>query len=136
MNLKTVLTPVLLAGAMVVVTACGSDSKKKAEEKPASPATARTELSKTRDFLEQALAAYKSGDKTKADSQISEAYLQHFEQVEGPLEAKSEELTKKLEDGIRLGLRKFVKSSKPAARVEQAFRDVFADMDKAEGLLK
>ena len=49
---------------------------------------------------DRALATYKSGDTKAAEDQVAEAYLQHFEDVEGPLEDKDAELKEKLEDAI------------------------------------
>ena len=134
--MKTILTSIALAGATLALAACGSDSDEQTETAGGSNAKALTELGETRAGLAVALNAYKAGDKKGAEEAVSEAYLEHFEHVEGPLEAKDEELTEELEDGIREGLRDDVKSDKPVAEVEQAFQDVYADMDKAEALLR
>jgi hypothetical protein len=82
------------------------------------------------------LASYKSGNPAAAEEQVSEAYLSHFEHVEGPLEKVDAELVEELEDGIREGLRASVKSGKGSAKVERSFRDVFAQMTKAEAALR
>jgi hypothetical protein len=126
-----------VAGATLAFAACGSDSDEQSETAGhGSDATALTELGETRAGLAVALNAYKAGDKEAAEEAVSEAYLEHFEHVEGPLEAKDEELSQRLEDGIREGLRDEVKSDKPGAEVEKAFGAVYADMDKAEALLR
>src|SRR4051794_34357115 len=132
--MKTVVTPFLLTAALGVA-ACGDDS----EEKAATSDTAQTalkELGATRTGLESALDAYRSGDKAAAEDAVSEAYLEHFEHVEGPLEEKDSELTEELEDGIREHLRDEVKSGKPVEEVQAAFEEIYAEMDKAEALLR
>jgi high-affinity iron transporter len=134
--MKTAVTPFLLSAALGLA-ACGDDSDEKTETAAADTAqSALKELGETRQGLESALDAYRSGDKAAAEEAVSEAYLQHFEHVEGPLEAKDGELTEELEEGIREHLRDEVKSSKPAAEVEAAFEEIYAEMDKAEALLR
>src|SRR4051794_35849508 len=125
MIVKVVVTPFLVSAAFGLA-ACGDDADEKTAES-AAPETAQTalkELGETRQGLEAALKAYRSGDKAAAEDAVSEAYLQHFEHVEGPLEAKDEELTEELEEGIREHLRDEVRSSKPAAEVQAAFQEI------------
>jgi hypothetical protein len=136
MLVKPVLS-LLLVPAALALGACGSDSKsEESHEEQATPATAIAEIGETRDGLIAALATYKSGDKKAAEEQAAEAYLQHFEIVEGPLEAKDKELTAKLEDTIREELRDAMKAGKPAAEIEETVNGVLADLEKAETALR
>jgi hypothetical protein len=130
-----VLTPVLAVVALGVA-ACGDDDKGgPPAETQSTASSATTELAATRRGLESARETYRDGDKTAADEQVSEAYLQHFEHVESALEARDHELTEELEDGIREELRELIKTG-TKTEVEQHFETVFDDIVKAEAALR
>jgi hypothetical protein len=123
----------LITGSLIVAACGGSDSS---EPETASPAVARKEIGETRDALNAALATYKSGDKAGAQEQVAEAYVSHFEEVEGPLDSKDHELNEDLEHAISDELRASMKAGKPAAAVEAQVRAILADLDKAEAALR
>jgi hypothetical protein len=123
----------LIAGSLAL-TACGDSNDSKHET--ASPAAARKEVGATRDALNAALATYKSGDKAGAADQVAEAYVSHFEEVEGPLEDRNDELSEDLEHAISDELRASMKAGKPAAAVEAQVKAIVADLDKAEAALR
>jgi len=127
----------LIAGSFALA-ACGGDdsSSSESEHESASPATARREVGETRGALNAALAAYKSGDKAGAEEQVAEAYVSHFEEVEGPLEDRDEELNEDLEHAISDDLRASMKAGKPTAAVEAQVQAILADLDKAEAALR
>jgi Tfp pilus assembly protein PilF len=120
----------------LALAACGGDSNESEEHEAASPAVAKKEAAETREALTAALATYKSGDKQAAEDEVAEAYLQHFEQVEGALEAKDAELKEKLEDAINSELRTAMKEGKPASEVESQVNAIVADLQKAEAGLQ
>jgi hypothetical protein len=128
------------AVAAFALTACGNDSsssKSESEEHAgSSAATALTEVGETRDALQAALATYKSGDKAAAEEQVAEAYVSHFEEVEGPLDERDHELNEELEEAISGELRSDMKAGEPAAQIETKVKSIVADLDKAEALLK
>ena len=123
----------LITGSLIVAACGGSDSS---EPETASPAVARKEIGETRDALNAALATYKSGDKAGAQEQVAEAYVSHFEEVEGPLDSKDHELNEDLEHAISDELRASMKAGKPAAAVEAQVKAILADLDKAEAALR
>ena len=127
---------VLTAGltASLALAACGSDDKSSAA--PASASEARTEAAATRASLQKALTQLKAGDRKAADDTVSEGYLQHFEDVEGPLDKVDHELNEKLEDGIKGDLREKIKSGAPVAKVEQLVASLDADLKTAESKLR
>src|SRR5215218_316752 len=127
----------LIAGSLVLA-ACGGDdssSSEESERESAGPATAVKEVGETRDALKTALATYKDGDAATAQEQVAEAYVSHFEEVEGPLEGKNEELNEDLEHAISGDLRDSMKAGKPVAAVERQVNEILADLDKAESAL-
>jgi high-affinity iron transporter len=127
----------LFTGSLALTACGGSDSSSAgSEQENASPATAHKEVGETRDALNAALATYKKGDKTSAQEQVAEAYVSHFEEVEGPLEAKNGELKENLEHAIADDLRASMKAGKPAKQVEAQVKAIAADLDKAEAALQ
>jgi hypothetical protein len=96
---------------------------------------ARAEAGKTSIALVQALATYRSGDHAAAEDQVAEAYLQHFERVEGPLGARDHELTEKLEESINDELRDKMKHHAPAPEVTALVRRIIRDLASAQAKL-
>jgi hypothetical protein len=130
--------PLLLTTASLALAACGDSSKDKESTTEAStaPAVALREAGETRDALQAALATYKAGHQAKAEEQVAEAYVQHFEEVEHPLEERDPELKERLEEAIGTDLREDMKAKKPAAAVESSVKGIVADLTKAEALLR
>jgi aminopeptidase N len=122
----------------LALAACGGSdsSSEESEHENASPATARQEVGETREALNAALATYKKGDKAAANEQVAEAYVSHFEEVEGPLEGKDAELKESLEHAISDDLRSSIKAGKPAKQVEAQVKAIVADLEKAEAALQ
>ncbi len=118
------------------LVACGDDDKKSSEkEEKATPAVAQRELGLTRAALQRARATYAAGDKAAAEEQVAEAYLQHFEKVEGTLDERDHELNEELEEAISGELRKKIRSG-TAAEVDALFTEAFRDIDRAAVLLR
>ncbi|MEP6954266.1 MAG: hypothetical protein ABI950_09430 [Solirubrobacteraceae bacterium] len=127
---------VLTAGltASFALAACGGDDKSAAPV--ASASAARTDAAATRASLQKALTEVKAGDRKAADNTVSEGYLQHFEDVEAPLDRVDHALKEKLEDGIKTDLRGKIKSGAPAPEVERLIASLDADLATAESKLK
>lgn len=129
---SAVLTASLTAS--VALAACGGDDKSTATT--ASAGEARTEAAATRESLQKALAQVKAGDRKAADNTVSEGYLQHFEDVEGPLDNVDHELNEKLEDGIKTDLREKINSGASAAEVARLIASLDAALATAERKLQ
>ena len=123
-----------LISCPLALAACGSGGDSTQEN--TSPAAARKAVGETRDALSAALAAYKKGDRAGAREQVAEAYVGHFEEVEGPLEGKDDELKESLEHAIADDLRASMRAGKPAKEVEAQVKAIVADLDKAEAALQ
>lgn len=127
----------VVAMSAAVWAGCAGDKEKQLEpEKPAVASQALTELGEVRSGLDEALTTYKSGDAKAADTQVGDAYLQHFELVEGPLEKKDPELKETLEESIREKLRDRMQAKAPKAEVAKLVARIDADLDKAEAALR
>lgn len=126
--------------AVALFAGCGdgdsSSSTEESEHEAATPAKAIVEVGLVRQGLAAGLAAYKQGNAEKADELIANAYLEHFELVEGPLGESNEELKEELEELIREEIRDEVKAGVDAAEVEALIAEANQELNKAEKVLK
>lgn len=135
MKLRGTVLSVVLGSALIV--GCGEDEKAvPGAGKPASAEQAVTEIDAVSSGLDKALETYRSGDVEAADTQAGDAYLEHFELVEGPLEEKDAELKEELEDGIRDELRDKIKSEAPKREVADLVAELQAGLDEARSALR
>jgi hypothetical protein len=132
---RTVLLA-LFTSSLALAACGGSDSSSSTESENSSPSVARKEVGETRDALNAALASYKQGNKAAANERVAEAYVSHFEEVEGPLEDKDSELKESLEHAIADDLRSSMKAGKPASEIEAQVKAIVADLNKAEAALQ
>jgi hypothetical protein len=133
--------PVILVAAGLIATGCGDDDSDSsgettAEETSVSAQEAITEIAAVRTGLDAAVVAYRQGDADQAEELASEAYLQHFELVEGPLEEADEELNEELEETIRETLRDRINEGVPVAKVTALVRTINRELDEAEQALR
>jgi hypothetical protein len=97
--------------ALVSVIGCSSGASSSPSASPSAAASASStltvlqQIAATSEGITAALEAYKGGRNNQAIELVNDAYLSHFEFVEGPLEAVDAELTERLEDKIREDLR-------------------------------
>ena len=127
----------ILGLSLAFLAGCGGDGEREADaEKPVSASAAISEIAAVRSGLDEALSTYESGDAEQADKQVGDAYLEHFELVEGPLEEVDAELNEKLEDSIREELREKMQADAPQTEVAKLVSDIKADLDTAEAALR
>jgi DNA anti-recombination protein RmuC len=123
--------------ALVALPGCGEDSSSGAEEhESATPQEAIVQIGEVRTGLAAALAAYRAGDAEKADELVGDAYLEHFELVEAPLEERDEELNEELEELIRTEIRQEIEDDARVSAVAALVREANAELDQAEKALK
>jgi high-affinity iron transporter len=133
------LTSITLAA--LTLAACGDDESDSgsggaAEEAAAvTPQKAIAEIAVVRTGLEDGLAAYRKGDQAEAEQLVGDAYLEHFELVEGPLERRDEELNEELEELIRETLRDAISEGAAPATVAALVARAQSDLDEAERAL-
>jgi hypothetical protein len=138
MTLRTLL-PMLAVSGTFALSACGGDDTaggSAAAEQGATPERAIAEIGNVRTSLDKAVAAVKRGNAEQADEILSEGYVEHFEQVEGPLEEADHELNEQLEETLATTLREKVKGGASAADVQALVDDINADLDTAERKLR
>lgn len=127
---------VTFAAAGLALGACGDDEESGSEEPTATPAEAITEIGEVRSGLDEALAAYEDGDAETAEQLAGDAYLEHFEIVEGPLEEVDAELNEELEELIREELRTAIVEGESVKDVEALVEEANAGLAEAETALE
>jgi len=136
-SIATVLAILL---SLALLAGCGDDSDAtagdEAEEHAAvGPQKAIEEIGEVRAGLAAGLAAYRQGDAEVAEELVGDAYLEHFELVEGPLEERDAELNEELEELIREQLRDEIAAGAPSGEVAALVRRANAELDRAEAAL-
>lgn len=128
---------VAAAVAALSLAACGDDEPSESEEAATvTPEQAITEIGEVRSGLDESLVAYEDGDAEAAEQLAGDAYLEHFELVEGPLEEADEELNEELEELIREELRNAIVEGEPTAAVEKLVDRANVGLDRAERALE
>ena len=133
-TLRTLLLLAALTG-LLVVAGCGGEDEAEAEES-ATPAQAVQEIDQIKQLLDEALAQYRVGDADQAEETTGDAYLEHFEKVEGPLGEEDHEFMEELEHRISTEIRDEMKNGASVAEVEQLIDATKTDLDQAQRLLQ
>ena len=87
------------------------------EEERGTAEAAAAEIDEIKRMLDQGLAQYQDGDTAAADTTVGDAYLEHFEKVEHPLEERDHELMDDLEHRISTEIRDEMKEGTSADEV-------------------
>jgi hypothetical protein len=136
MRKKRTVAVALTALALGGLAACGDDdSDESSETASVTPEQASTEIGEVRAGLDEALATYEDGDAEQAQRLAEDAYLEHFELVEGPLEEADPELNEELEETIREEYVGEIESGAPQADVEALRTEIDRGLDEAEEAL-
>jgi hypothetical protein len=130
---RTLLALTLLLGAVALTgAACGSSD----DDESSSPTEAVAEIDQVKTLLDDALADYKNGDTKAADTKVGDAYLEHFEKVEHPLDERDHELNEELEERISTDIRAKMKDGAAADDVAALVEETKADLDTAKATLQ
>jgi len=114
------------------VAGCGGGSD---GEEESSTQRAVAEIGEVRMLLDEALDEYREGNPVRAEEIVGNAYLEHFEALEEPLEERDEELMEELEVQISTTIRNRMKEGAPASRVEELVDEADQGLSEAESLL-
>ena len=134
LRLSAVLPMLLATVALGVAAGCGGSEE--SEEESTTPAEAVAEIREIKTLLDTAVGQVGEGDTEAAEETVGDAYLEHFEHVEGPLGEKNHELMEELEEAISTDLRADIKAGKSAAEIESTVNEIHADLDRAVELLQ
>jgi hypothetical protein len=128
--LKLLPLPLLLATLLAAALAgCGGSDEP--EEESATPAEAVAEIRTIKTMLADAVTQVRAGDADLAEETVGDAYLEHFEHVEGPLGERDHELMEELEEAISTDLRRDIADGQSADELEDAVDDISDDLDRA-----
>ena len=125
----------IAAVLLLVVAGCGGDDDESAEES-ATPAEAVAEIEEIKTLLATAVQQVRDGDQDAAEKTVGDAYLEHFEEVEGPLGERDHEFMEELEEAISTDLRNDIKDGKSADEIQAEVDEIDADLDRAVELLQ
>lgn len=122
----------------LIAAGCGGDDSDEATEEEAgvTPKEAIAEIAEVRQGLDRSLTAYIEGDAAEAEQLAGDAYLEHFELVEGPLEERDEELNEELEQLIREDVRDAIVNGARQEEVIDLIDQANNGLDQAERELK
>lgn len=136
-KLSVVLAVSALALAGALIAGCGDDDEggDATEAASVSADDAIAEIGEVRTGIDAALAAYRDGDSEEAVRLTEDAYLEHFELVEGPLEEVEPELNEELEETIREGLPAEFEREAPVNEIGGLVDAIHEDLDTAEQAL-
>ena len=144
---KTFLLMIVLLGLVALtVTACGSDddsspaaataTEEGEEEGEITAEEAAAEIDEIKRMLDEGLAQYQDGDTEAADTTVGDAYLEHFEKVEHPLEEQDHELMEDLEHRISTEIRDEMKEGASVDEVAALVEETKAELDTAKAKLQ
>jgi hypothetical protein len=131
------LSPVLLLlAALLALAAAGCGGSDESEEESATAAEAVTEIGEIKTMLATAVDQVRSGDADAAEETVGDAYLEHFEKVEGPLGERDHDLMEELEEAISTDLRREIKAGKAVDEIESAVDEIQDDLERAVEVLQ
>jgi hypothetical protein len=132
-HLVTVSSAILL---VLVAVGCSGAASSSPAGSSAPPVDVLAEVDATAKGVEDAVVAYEAGDAAGATELVTAAYLEHFELLEGALEAVDEELKELLEDKIREEMRAKIAAGAPAAEVRALGTEILDLLDQAKTKLE
>ena len=127
--------PMLLA-ALVPAALAGCGGADESAEESATPTEAIAEIRQIRTMLADAVTQVRAGDADAAEETVGDAYLEHFEHVEGPLGERDHDLMEELEEAISTDLRNQIKAGEDTAAIEASVENIKSNLDKAVEVLQ
>ena len=137
-----------LAGSLLVVAGCGSDSEPSAAdettvtttseeegEEESTPEQALAEIATIRSLLDDAVAQYQSGDHEAAADAVGDIYLEHYEKVEGPLGDVNHDLMEEIEEELSTDLRTAMEDGARQSEIDELVAEIRSGLDEAEEAL-
>jgi hypothetical protein len=126
--------PLALAALLFAVAGCGGSEE--SDDESATPAEAVAEIDEIKTMLATAVDQVRNGDADAAEETVGDAYLEHFEHVEGPLGERDHELMEELEEAISTDLRNEIKDGKSADEIQTEVDSITTDLDQAVAVLQ
>lgn len=134
--MRRVSVVLLLIAAVLLLGVAGCGGNDEAAEKSATPAEAVSEIEEIKTLLATAVQQVRDGDAAAAEKTAGNAYLEHFEAVEGPLGKRDQAFMEELEQAISTDLRNDIKDGKSADEIQADVDAIDAKLDRAVKLLQ
>jgi hypothetical protein len=134
LRLSAVLSVLLATLTLGAIAGCGGSDE--SEEDSATPAEAVADIGEIKTLLATAVDQVRAGDADAAEETVGDAYLEHFESVEGPLGERDHDLMEELEEAISTDLRNDIKEGKGADEIETKVDQIEADLERAVEVLQ
>jgi hypothetical protein len=132
-RLSPVLALLFALALLGVAAGCGGSDD---DEESTTPAEAVTEIGEIKTMLATAVAQVRAGDADAAEETVGDAYLEHYEHVEGPLGERDHDLMEEIEEAVATELRDKIKDRAPADEVAALVSEIEADIAKGEAALR
>ena len=126
----------LLVAILALGAASGCGGSDESSEESTTPAEAVAEIAEIKTMLATAVDQVRAGDTDAADTTVGDAYLEHFEHVEGPLGERDDDLMEELEEAISTDLRNDIKEGKSADEIQAEVDAIESDLDQAVEVLQ
>ena len=121
--------------ALAFTAGCDDDDKNGSSNAPA-PTNPQAELRAVRAMLGRAGEEYRAGHGAQAERTIGDAYLDHFEDVEGPLDKRDHALKETLEESISTTIRERMKAGAPVDEIQRLMGRTQRQLVQAEAALR
>jgi hypothetical protein len=109
----------------------GGTSGEESEEEESTPEAAVGEIAEIRPLLARAVTEVEAGKRDQAAETVGDAYLEHFEHVEHPLEERDHDLMEELEVAISTDLRKQITDGGDVSEIQASVDEINAKLDDA-----
>lgn len=133
----------VLAALALTAAGCGSSDESSSStttaeegEESATPEEAVAQIAAIKVALAKAVTQVKAGNRELADQTVGDAYLEHYEEVEGPLGDRDHDLMEEIEEAISTDLRNRIKDGDDASQIQASVDEINGKLDEAVGKLQ
>lgn len=131
MVLRALLLFALVCG-LVTVAGCGGSSDSETTEETATAAEALVAIRAIPALLDAAVAQYAAGQHEAAAEAVGDIYLEHYEEVEGPLGEVNHDLMEEIEEQISTELRGAMTDGAPQEEIDALVAEIKTGLQQAE----
>jgi hypothetical protein len=133
----------VLAALALTAAGCGSSDESSSStttaeegEESATPEEAVAQIAAIKVALAKAVTQVEAGNRELADETVGDAYLEHYEEVEGPLGDRDHDLMEEIEEAISTDLRNRIKDGDDPSQIQASVDEINGKLDEAVGKLQ
>jgi ABC-type Fe3+-citrate transport system substrate-binding protein len=133
----------VLAALALTAAGCGSSDESSSStttaeegEESATPEEAVAQIAAIKVALAKAVTQVEVGNRELADETVGDAYLEHYEEVEGPLGDRDHDLMEEIEEAISTDLRNRIKDGDDPSQIQASVDEINGKLDEAVGKLQ